>query len=261
MISVITTLAMDGFNKSLDELLHFADILKLREKELEQQHILELEKQKTEYDIQIQIEKRRIEQLQEINRTLTEQVERSTQKQVDLEQKYTVLLTKYNCCVEESKQIKELHNEKKIRIEELEKIARMLTNEKTKLDNEIKQLKTDNQILEDKIKEIPPPPPPTPTPQRVPDEFIVLVEKAVAENSELKNLLTERDNEIQKLNEQLKRNQNEDPIIVEQRLLQLMTKLKNDFRTMYENQTNFFLQKIDLLKQEQRDNIASLYKH
>jgi hypothetical protein len=30
---------------------------------------------------------------------------------------------------------------------------------------------------------------------------------------------------------------------------------------MYENQSSFFLQKIDLLKQEQRDNIASLYKH
>ncbi|CAF3336434.1 unnamed protein product [Rotaria sp. Silwood1] len=253
---------MDGFNKSLDELLHFADTLKLREKELEQQHLLELEKQKTEYDIQLQIEKRRIEQLQDINRTLTEQVERSTQKQVDLEQKYTVLLTKYNCLVEESKQIKELHNEKKTRIEELEKIARMLTNEKTKLDNEIKQLKIDNQILEDKIKEIPPPPPPpTPTPQRVPEEFIKLVENAVAENRGLKSLVIERDNEIQKLNEQLQRNQNEDPLIVEQRLLQSITKLKNDFRTMYENQTNFFLQKIDLLKQEQRDNIASLYKH
>ncbi len=82
---------MDGFNKSLDELLHFADTLKLREKELEQQHHLELDKQKAEYDIQLQIEKRRIEQLQEINRTLTEQVERGTQKQVDFEQKYTVI--------------------------------------------------------------------------------------------------------------------------------------------------------------------------
>jgi hypothetical protein len=30
---------------------------------------------------------------------------------------------------------------------------------------------------------------------------------------------------------------------------------------MYENQSNFFLQKVDFLKQEQRDNIASLYKH
>jgi len=249
---------MDGFNKSLDELLHFADSIKLHEKELEQQHNLEIEKLKSDYDIQIQIDKRRIEQLQEINRTLTEQIERSTQKQIDLEQKYTVLLTKYNCCLEESKQIKEQHHEKKLRIEELEKIARILTNDKTKLDNEIKQLKIDNQTLQDQIKEIPPPPSTSQPIQRIPDEFIRLVEKAVAENQELKNLLSERDNDIQKLNEQLNKIQSEDPQIVEQRLLQLITKLKNDFRTMYENQSNFFLQKIDLLKQEQRDNIASL---
>lgn len=97
--------------------------------------------------------------------------------------------------------------------------------------------------------------------ERIPDEFIKLVEKAVAENQELKNLLSERDNDILKLNEQLNKIQSEDPQIIEQRLLHLITKLKTDFRTMYENQSNFFLQKIDLLKQEQRDNIASLYKH
>ena len=85
------TSTTDGFNKSLEELLHFADSLKLREKELEQQHILEIEKLKNEYELQIQIEKRRVEQLQEINRTLTEQVERGTQAQVDSEQKYTVI--------------------------------------------------------------------------------------------------------------------------------------------------------------------------
>lgn len=83
---------MDGFNRSLEELLRFADNLKLREKEIEQQHQLELEKQKAEYEIQIQIEKRRAEQLQEINRTLTEQVERAAQTQVELEQKYTVII-------------------------------------------------------------------------------------------------------------------------------------------------------------------------
>ena len=97
--------------------------------------------------------------------------------------------------------------------------------------------------------------------ERVPDEFLKLVEKAVAENQELKNLLSDRDAEIQRLTEQLDKTQSEDPQLVEQRLLQLMNKLKTDFRTMYENQSNFFLQKIDLLKQEQRDNIASLYKH
>ena len=30
---------------------------------------------------------------------------------------------------------------------------------------------------------------------------------------------------------------------------------------MYENQSKFFLDKIDLLKREQRDNIAKLYEH
>jgi hypothetical protein len=91
METTVNMSTMDGFNKSLEELLHFADSLKLREKELEQQHGLDFEKQKNEYDLQIQIEKRRCEQLQEINRTLTEQVERGTQKQVELEHKYTVI--------------------------------------------------------------------------------------------------------------------------------------------------------------------------
>lgn len=83
---------MDGFNKSLDELLHFSDRMKLREIELEQKHNLELEKQKNEYELQIQIEKRRAEHVQEINRTLTERLERTTQHHVDLEQKYTVFI-------------------------------------------------------------------------------------------------------------------------------------------------------------------------
>ncbi|CAM4878471.1 unnamed protein product [Rotaria socialis] len=254
---------MDGFNKSLDDLLHFADILKLREKELEQQHTSELEKQKAEYEIQMQIDRRRVEQLQEINRTLTEQLERSTHKQVELEQHNTVLQAKYNCCAEESKQIKELHNGKKQHIEKLEKIVRMLTNEKEKLDNEIKQLKTDNQTLADKINEslVQTSSPSTTTKQAVNGEVVKLIEEAIAENTELKNSLMERNNEIQKLNEQLKQQQTEDPQIVQQRLLQSFNKLKTDFATMYENQTNFFLQKIDLLKQAQRDNIASLYKH
>lgn len=83
---------MDGFNKSLEELLRFADCFKLREKELEQEYQLQIEKQKAEYDIQIQLEKRRTEQLQEINRKLTEQLAQDTQKQVDFDQKYTVIL-------------------------------------------------------------------------------------------------------------------------------------------------------------------------
>lgn len=81
---------MDGFSASIEELMHFADILKLREKELEQEHALDLEKQKAEFEIQLQMDKKRIEQLQEINRSLTQQVERLTQKQVELEQQNTV---------------------------------------------------------------------------------------------------------------------------------------------------------------------------
>lgn len=88
-----------------------------------------------------------------------------------------------------------------------------------------------------------------------------MIQKAITENQELKNLVTERENEIQKLNEQLNKLHIEDSQLIEQRLLHLVTKLKTDFRQMYENQANFFLQKIDLLKQEQRENIASLYKH
>lgn len=87
---------MDGFTRSLDELLHFADSIKQREKELDQQHQLDLEKFKSEYDLQLQLEKRRNEQLHEHNRTLTEKVERMTQEQVDFEQKYSV--KKCICC-------------------------------------------------------------------------------------------------------------------------------------------------------------------
>jgi arginine deiminase len=90
--------------------------------------------------------------------------------------------------------------------------------------------------------------------------LIPLVEKAVAENTELKTLLIERGNEIQRLNQQLSQMQNENPQVIEQQLTQLMMKLKTDFALMYKNQSTFFMEKIDLLKQEQRDSIATLYK-
>jgi hypothetical protein len=80
--------------------------------------------------------------------------------------------------------------------------------------------------------------------------LIPLVEKAVAENTELKTLLIE----------QLSQMQNENPQVIEQQLTQLMMKLKTDFALMYKNQSTFFMEKIDLLKQEQRDSIATLYK-
>lgn len=82
---------MDGFSKSLDELLQFGDSLKLREKEIEQQHNLEIESLKRDFEFKLQMEKMRADQFQEMNRSLAEQIERSTQKQVDLEHKYTVI--------------------------------------------------------------------------------------------------------------------------------------------------------------------------
>ncbi|CAF0935099.1 unnamed protein product [Adineta steineri] len=252
----------DRFDKSLHELVNFAESVKLREKELEDQHNLELERLKTEYDTQLQIEQKRVQQLRETNQTLKEQCERGIQQHIDHDANNAKLLKKYNISLEECKVIKEQHNKKNVRIEELERIARILQSDKDKLVIELTQVKTDNQNLHDKIKELSAPPPPaTTTSQNIPDEFIRLVEKAVAENNEFKRSLGERDNEIQKLTEQLNKVQSEDPQIVEQRLLQTIAKLKNDFRIMYENQSSFFLQKIDLLKQEQRDNIANLYKH
>ena len=95
----------------------------------------------------------------------------------------------------------------------------------------------------------------------VPDDILKLVEEAVAQNQELKKLLTDRDAQIQKLTEQLNRVQSEDPQLIEQRLVERISKLKDDFRTMYQGQSDFIIQKIDLLKQKQHENFASLYKH
>lgn len=105
----------------------------------------------------------------------------------------------------------------------------------------------------------------------VSDDVRELITKAVAENQELRMSMTERDNEIQRLNEQLSkssseesqlnRNSNEDPQLIKQHCLELIQNLKKDFRLMYENQSKFFLDKIDLLKREQRDNIAKIYEH
>lgn len=105
----------------------------------------------------------------------------------------------------------------------------------------------------------------------VSEDVRALISKAVAENQELRKSMAERDNEIQRLNEELSksssedsqsnRNSNEDPQLIKQHCLELIQNLKRDFRLMYENQSKFFLDKIDLLKREQRDNIAKLYEH
>lgn len=86
-----------------------------------------------------------------------------------------------------------------------------------------------------------------------------LAEKALADNEEMKSRLAERDRDIEKLTEQINQIHREDPNAMKQRLAQECLQLKNDFRTMYEAQFNFFLQNIDRLKQAQRDNIARFF--
>ena len=81
---------LEGFQKSLDELLTFADSLKFREREIEQKNQLKLEKQKAEFEIQIDLEKKRFEQLQDINRSLQEKLTKALQKEIDVDQNYTV---------------------------------------------------------------------------------------------------------------------------------------------------------------------------
>lgn len=93
------------------------------------------------------------------------------------------------------------------------------------------------------------------------DEVRTLVEKAIAENQELRNSVIERDAEIQRLTEQLNKTSTEDSEILKQRFKDEIKKVKADFRTMYEGQSKFFLDKIELLKREQRANIAKIYEH
>ena len=83
----------------------------------------------------------------------------------------------------------------------------------------------------------------------------------MAENRALKSLLENRDEEVGQLKEKLNTIEREDPQFVEERLLQAMNRLKSDFRLMYERQANFFVEKIDRLKEEQRENICKLYKN
>jgi septal ring factor EnvC (AmiA/AmiB activator) len=72
----------------------------------------------------------------------------------------------------------------------------------------------------------------------------VIAEQIMLENTELKRLLTDHDAEIIRLIEQLKNLSKE----FEQRI----SKLKIDFRIMYEKQSTFFLEKLALLKDEEQ---------
>jgi len=85
-----TLMSVIEFDQTIEELLYIGDCFKLREKQLEQEHVRELDQQKNGFDVQLQKEKKRIERVQEINRTFTEQIEEMTGKQIDLNENYLV---------------------------------------------------------------------------------------------------------------------------------------------------------------------------
>jgi hypothetical protein len=74
----------------LDELSHFADSLKLHDRELEQQHRLELDKLRSGFDLQVQLEKERVKQLQDFKQSLTDELKAAAKTQIDAEHQYTV---------------------------------------------------------------------------------------------------------------------------------------------------------------------------
>ena len=83
-------------------------------------------------------------------------------------------------------------------------------------------------------------------------------EETATENRSLKTLLETRDEEIRQLKEKFATIERENPQFAEECLLQAMNKLKSDFHLMYERQWNFFLEKIEFLKEEQRANLSKL---
>lgn len=85
-----TATTISRFDRTVEELLYFGDCLKLREKHVEQQHVTELNQQKSEFNVELQKEKKRIEQVQQINKILAKQIEEATKHQIDLNEKYAV---------------------------------------------------------------------------------------------------------------------------------------------------------------------------
>ena len=74
----------------MDELSHFADSFKLHDQELEQQHRLELDKLKSGFEVQLQLEKERVKQLQDVKQNLTDELKSAAKTQLDAEHQYTV---------------------------------------------------------------------------------------------------------------------------------------------------------------------------
>lgn len=90
MQAFTSTGSLNGFDKSLDELSHLADSFKLHDQELEQQHRLEWDKLKSRFDIQLQLEKERVKQLQDLKQNLTDELKAAAKTHIDTEHQYTV---------------------------------------------------------------------------------------------------------------------------------------------------------------------------
>lgn len=138
------------------------------------------------------------------------------------------------CCLQELSQFKSKYQEKSLHINQLEKQILILKNDQIKREVEHRDLLEKNK-----------------------NDFIQSVEKVTLENEELKKTLTERDNEIIQLNEQIEKL----PKDVEERLSRRIVKLQTDFGIMFNAQSTFFLEKIVLLKEEQQRSITKLCQY
>jgi chromosome segregation ATPase len=251
----ITPTPITGFDKALEQLLHFGDSLERHQKQLEQKYAAELDQQKKEFNVQLQKEKQRVVQLQKTDRALTEQIEQMTEKLIDLNETCTVINAKYISYQDELTQFKKECSEKNLKIQQLEKDISISKDDLVKLKIEhqhlldkVKEMSSRNYKLTEKLNKFI-----VIILESVCDEHIRLDEKTVDENQRLKKKLTEYDNEIVRFNEQLNK--------LSQEIAQRIMKLKEDFRIMYDQQSTFFLRKITLLKEEQRLNNAKLYQY
>jgi len=251
----ITPTSITGFDKALEELLHFDDSLERHQKQLEQKYAVELDQQKKKFNVQLQKEKQRVVQLQKTDRALTEQIEQMTEKLIDLNETCTVINAKYISCQDELSQFKKECSEKNLKIQQLEKDISISKDDLVKLKIEhqhlldkVKEMSSRNYKLTEKLNKFI-----LIILESVCDEHIRLDEKTVHENQRLKKILTEYDNEIVRFNEQLNK--------LSREIAQRIMKLKEDFRIMYDQQSTFFLRKITLLKEEQRLNNAKLNQY
>jgi predicted nuclease with TOPRIM domain len=67
------------------------------------------------------------------------------------------LKTKYECVIEELKQVKDQHEKKRVRIESFDRITDMFKKDKAKFEEEIQHLRIENELLKEKTRELQPP--------------------------------------------------------------------------------------------------------